>query len=60
MTRTNARALAFSALSLAFLLIALIPTFRGGRLNVTFLALGVVFFVVSVAARRRPPASPGA
>jgi len=59
MARSNAGAVGFAAVAVAFLLIALIPAFRGGSVNATFLAVGVVFLVLSIAAgRRRPPASP--
>jgi hypothetical protein len=57
--RSNAGALAWATVSVAFLLIALIPSVRGGSVNATFLAVGVVFLVLSIAAgRRRPPTPP--
>ena len=44
---------AFWALAIVFLVLGLIPLYRGRPLNVTFLALAVVFFAVSAARRRR-------
>ncbi|MGH7586587.1 MAG: hypothetical protein ACREMH_10095 [Gemmatimonadales bacterium] len=39
-----------------FLVVALLPVVRGGRLNATFLALAVVFFVLGVGVARRSAA----
>lgn len=40
-----------AAVSVLCLLAAVLPLFKGGSLNVTFLGAGVVFLIVAIAAR---------
>ena len=62
MARMHAGAVGFAFATLVFVVTALLPLFRGGSLNATFLALAVVFFVlaIGVARQRPPPPGPGA
>ena len=43
----------FILAGLLFEIVAIIPTFRGERMNATFLALGVVFLILGIAKLRR-------
>jgi hypothetical protein len=58
MVRQNLVGAALSLVALLSLVAALLPLIKGGNANVTFLGAAVVFFVISVAIRRRPPIGP--
>ncbi len=53
----------FGLAAFLFFLAAILPSMRGGKMDATFLALAVVFFVLAIAAGRRgskPPTPPDA
>lgn len=63
MARSKAGAVALGLAAFVFVVAAVIPSFRGGSLNATYLALAVVFFVLAVGIARqaaKPPGTPGA
>ena len=43
----------FAAVSVLCIVVAVLPLFKGGSLNVTYLGAGVVFLIVAIAARRK-------
>ncbi len=55
MAQAKMAARAFAVVSVLCFIAALVPALSGGRLNVVFLACGVVFLIVAAGARRKSP-----
>jgi hypothetical protein len=53
MNQTNRGSALFFGVALLSLFAALLPLLRGGRMNVVFLGVGVVFLVLGIAIRRK-------
>jgi hypothetical protein len=55
MMRGKMRMWAFGAVTALCFIAAVVPAFRGGRLNVIFVACGLVFLIIAATVRRRTP-----
>jgi hypothetical protein len=53
MNRTTLGSTLFFGVALLSVIVALLPLVRGGSMNVVFLSVAVVFFVLGVAIKRR-------
>lgn len=57
MAQSKIAAWLFMLAAALFLVVALLPVVRGGRLNATFLSLAVVFFIIGIGVARRNAAA---
>ena len=53
MKQTALGSVLFFGVALLSLIVALLPLFRGGRVNAVFLSVAVVFFVLGIAIKRK-------
>lgn len=57
MARSRMGAWLYAVASVLCGISAVIPAFKGGRVNLLLLACGVVFFVLAATLRKTPPAA---
>ena len=57
MARSRMGVWLYAVASILCCISAVVPAFRGGRLDLLLLACGVVFFILAATLRRTPPAA---
>jgi hypothetical protein len=57
MARSRMGVWLYAVASILCCISAVLPAFRGGRLNLLLLGCGVVFFILAATLRRTPPAA---